>query len=396
MRITFGKLGSNLNPVFSRPLVGLTLAAALLGAACGGTTSSTPGTGGSSSPGTAGSSGGGASGGNSGGGTTGSGGSAAGNSAGNTGSAGNGTGGNSVGAGGNSTGGSAGSGTAGSSGGNVGTGGNAQGGTTGGAQGGRGGSNAGTGGAGSGGTGGTGTGGTATGGTGGSASGCSCPTGNTFCSDFETNALPAGAVYKVNAAPGDWTRDFQVDTSQHKCGSSSLRVKQASESGTSGSAYRMLAVPGSTGAFWVRFFMRSDMPLGGDHNAFTKASESDDPNSSVNIEFGEDVGIAFNINDSDRWPTGYGRLTNGSTNPYMLPANTWHCVEISYDNTGRVQQLFVGGMQLINATDYPAMAAPPPPAIKTFKFGFQHFHEPDRTMWYDSVAVAPTRIGGCN
>ena len=394
MRITYGKLGLNLNPVFSRPLLGLTLAAALVGVACGGSTSSTPGTGGSSSPGAGGNSGGGTSGGNSGGGTTGSGGGTGGSAAGNTGSAGNGpggnggTGGNSVGAGGNSTGGSAGAGTAGSSGGNVGTGGNATGGSagTGGA---------GTGGAGAGGKGGggAGTGGaTGSGGTGGGASACTCPANATFCSDFETNALPTGAVYKVNAAPGDWSRDFQVDGSQHKCGSSSLRVKQTSEAGSSGSAYRMLAVPASTGAFWVRFYVRSAIDMGGDHNAFAKASESDDPNSSVNIEFAEDVGIAFNTNDSVVWPTGYGRLTSGGTNPYVLTSNTWRCVEISYDSANRVQQLYVDGAQLINATNYPATVSSP---IKIFKFGFQNFHGPDRTMWYDSVAVAPTRIG-CN
>jgi hypothetical protein len=42
------------------------------------------------------------------------------------------------------------------------------------------------------------------------------------------------------------------------------------------------------------------------------------------------------------------------------------------------------------------MATPAPPAIKIFKFGFQNFHGPNRVMWYDDVAVAPTRIGGCN
>ena len=127
--------------------------------------------------------------------------------------------------------------------------------------------------------------------------------------------------------------------------------------------------------------------------------ERDDVQSCLRCtRFGElnGIGIAFNTNDDVRWPTGYGRLTNGSTMPYVLPANTWHCVEISYDNAGRVQQLFVAGTQLINATNYPAMTTPPPPAIKIFKFGFQTFHGPDRQMWYDNVAVAPTRIGGCN
>jgi len=222
-----------------------------------------------------------------------------------------------------------------------------------------------------------------------------CPSNATFCSGFETNALPANAVYKPNAAPGDWSRDFVIDTTVKRFGNSSLRVKSGSGADTSGSAYKMLAVPGTQGAFWVRFFIRSNTDMGGDHNAFTKASDTDDPNSSLNFEFAEDVGIAFNLNDDPRWPAGYGRLTAGGTNPYVLPKDTWYCVEISYDSATRVQQLFVNGAQLINATNYPSQA--PSAAIRIFKFGFQPFHGPDaRSTWYDDVAVAPTRIGGCN
>jgi polysaccharide lyase-like protein len=389
MRITYGKLGSNVNLIFSRPLVGLTVAAALLGAACGGGTSSTPGTGGSSSPGNAGSSGGGTSGGNSGGGTTGSGGSAAGNS----GSAGNGSGGNagaggnSVGAGGNSTGGSAGGGTAGSSGGNVGSGGNATGGAQGGS-GGTGGASAGGKGGGSAGTSGGSGGATGTGGTGNGA--CSCPAGNTFCSDFESAGLPTGAYYAVNAAPGDFSRDFAIDTSQHKCGASSLLVKNQSAAGSSGSAYRMLAVPAPAGTFWARFWVMSDMQMGGDHNAFAGGSIGKEPNDSK-IEFAEDVGIAFNYKDSVVWPAGYGRLTNGSTNPFTLPAMTWACIELSFNGSGHVQQLYINGTQQINATNYPTDTL----SLTYFKFGFESFHGPTRQMWYDGVAVAPTRIN-CN
>ena len=78
--------------------------------------------------------------------------------------------------------------------------------------------------------------------------------------------------------------------------------------------------------------------------------------------------------------------------PYSLPASTWHCIEISFDGTGRVQQLYVDGTQLINATDYPSATR----AFKIFKFGFKSLHGPARAIWYDDVAVAPTRIGGCN
>ncbi|HYP76502.1 MAG TPA: hypothetical protein VER12_11120 [Polyangiaceae bacterium] len=220
--------------------------------------------------------------------------------------------------------------------------------------------------------------------------GSACPADATFCSGFETTALPTGAVYKVNAAPGEWTRDFEVDTTVFHAGKSSLRTKSGSETGTSGSAYRMLAVPAPSGAFWVRFYIQqSELDLGGaDHNVFASASISDEPNG-ASIEFAEDVGIAFNTSDAVRWPTGFGRLTAGGTKPYSLPKGMWHCIEISFDGQARQQQLFINGMQQIDAKDYPAASIG---TLKNFKFGFNQLHGPARKVWYDDVVVAPTRI----
>jgi hypothetical protein len=327
------------------------------------------GTGGkSASGGSSGSgSGGSASGGSASGGTIGSGGSSSGGS----GSGGVGSGGK-TGSGGSASGGSATGGSA--SGGSTGSGGSATGGAA-------------TGGAlGSGGAAGAGSGGTTGGGGAGSGS-SDCPSGAYFCSGFEDATLPSALVYKVNAAPGDWSRDFALDTAVHHGGKQSLRVKSSSESGTSGSSYKMLAVPAAT-AFWARFYMQSEMDIGGlEHNAFASASGSDDPNDGLSCEFAEDVGLAFNTKDDDRWPMGYGRTSSGGTMPYSLPKNAWHCIEISYDGAGKVQQLFVEGMQIINATNYPSGTA----MFKEFKFGFMEFHGPPRKIWYDDIVVSPTR-----
>ncbi len=231
-------------------------------------------------------------------------------------------------------------------------------------------------------------------GTGGAAGGgatLTCPSDATFCSGFEDPGQPAGSSYKVNAAPGDWTRDFAIDTSQHNSGNSSLRVKSMTDTGTSGSAYKMLAVPATSGKFWVRFFVRSDMDLGGvDHNAFVEAAGSDDPNDAVTLEFAEDAGLGFNSHDDDRWPANYGRLTNGMVMPFTLSANTWHCVEISFDSMTRTQMLYMNGTQQINVTNYPTAASITKPFAE-FRFGFYQFHGPARQMWYDDVVVSPNR-----
>jgi len=215
-----------------------------------------------------------------------------------------------------------------------------------------------------------------------------CPADATFCSGFEVSTLPSGAVYKANAAPGEWTRDFEVDSTLFHGGKSSLRVKSGTESGVSG-AYRMLAVPAPSGAFWVRFYMQqTELDIGGaDHNVFASAAASDEPNA-ASIEFAEDVGIAFNTSDAVRWPTGFGRLSSGGTMPFSLPKGMWHCIEISFNAQGREQQLFINNMAQIDAKDYPATS----PAIKNFKFGFNQLHGPARKVWYDDVAVGPTRI----
>jgi hypothetical protein len=235
-------------------------------------------------------------------------------------------------------------------------------------------------------------------GTGGSSgSGVLCPADHTFCSGFEDNALPTGAVYKSNGMPNDpWTRDFEVDTTLFHGGKSSLRVKSGSaDTGTSG-AYQMLAVPAPMATFWVRLYIQqTELDIGmndkgapGEHNVYGGAAADDGPNSSGTIEFAEDIGLAFNTGDDVRRPPGFG-YGNGTPTGFAVPKGMWHCIEINYDSATRAQKLYVNGTLQIDATDYPKTAAP----IKIFKFGFNKLHGPARKVWFDDVAVGPTRAG---
>jgi hypothetical protein len=236
-----------------------------------------------------------------------------------------------------------------------------------------------------------GTGGAAAGAGGGPGGGVLCPADATFCSGFEENALPPGAVYKFNAAPGDWSRDFEVDTTLFRGGKSSLRVKSGStDTGASG-AYQMLAVPAPMASFWVRLYIQqTELDIGGlDHNVFGGAADTDEPNAAVMIELAEDVGVAFNTKDDVRWPMNFGRV-NGNPMPFTLPKGMWHCIELHYDSAKREQKLFVNDTLQIDTTGYPASVANP---IKIFKFGFNKLHGPARKVWFDDVAVGPTRAG---
>ncbi len=218
-----------------------------------------------------------------------------------------------------------------------------------------------------------------------------CPADATFCSGFDTDELPEGAVFKLNGDPATpWTALFEVDTSVQFAGAGSLRVRKNAEPNAS-TMYKMLAVPSGGSDFWVRMYVRSDVELGQEgHNAYAAASATDDPNDGSRVEFADDVGLSFNAADDVRWPEGYGRLTSGGTNPYTLPANEWHCIELHFDGAGRTQSLFIEGEEVLVASDYPGSAMD----FGVFKFGYQGFHnESDRGVWYDEVAVGPTRIG---
>ncbi len=258
-------------------------------------------------------------------------------------------------------------------------------GTTAGASG-SGGAAAGSGGAAVGGTGGAAVGG---GGSGGGGAAVPCPADKTFCSGFEETTLPAGAVYEADAAPGEWTRDFEVDSTVFRSGKSSLKVKVGMPGATN--AYQMLAVPTPGNKFWARFYVRqAGMDLGAvEHTALAGAADSSKTSSEVMIEFAEDVGLSFNSKDDVRWPMGFGRI-NGTPTPFTLAKDTWHCIELSFDGAARVQQVYIEGELKIDATNFPATVAKP---LAFFKFGFNKIHGPARELWYDDVAVGPTRPG---
>jgi hypothetical protein len=224
------------------------------------------------------------------------------------------------------------------------------------------------------------------GGTGGGA-GMPCPADKTFCAGFEDAALPEGAAYESNGGPGEWTRDFQIDTAVFHSGKSSVKLVNP---GTG--QLRMLRVAAPAGGkFWARFYIRQAGADIGDlkHNVFAGASWTTDANTKM-IEFAEDVGVAINVNDKVRWPMGFGRLNDGSTKPFTLPKDQWHCIELSFDGVARVQQVYVEGELKIDATDFPEMVPMP---LAFFRFGFQALNGPARDIWYDDVAVGPTRPG---
>jgi hypothetical protein len=284
------------------------------------------------------------------------------------------------------------------SGGSGGTGGAASGGT--GTGGGVGSGGAATGGAASGGrgAGGAGAGGKATGGTtstggAGGASSAGCPADATFCSGFESTEFPTGATYVTyqgsSATGAGWTNAFAVDTSVYRNGRSSLRVRSKKEPSGPTDAYRMLSVPAPGPAFWAHFYIRSDIELGTAervHNEFGAAAGSLDPNEPTSLEFAEDRSVAFNAHDDVRRPDGFS-----FDKPYLLPPNTWYCVELGFDSATRHQMMYVDGMKRIDAADFPAADQIKSP-FAVYNFGLREYHGFEGTIWLDDMIVSKTRI----
>jgi hypothetical protein len=216
-----------------------------------------------------------------------------------------------------------------------------------------------------------------------------CPVDATFCADFETNALPAGAVYNRNGAPAEFTTDFVIDNVTFRRGSGALRVKTTTEEASS--AYKMLAVPTPGAVFWARVYLRANAELGqgtvsnSEHNRFLMASDSADPNSSVALEVAEDCGIALNSHDTVYRPEGQGTCDM----PYRLPPDTWYCLEASFNGDTGDTQVYIDGTLIIDAVAWPSGTG----AFTHLKFGVDHLHPIERQVWYDDVAVGPTRPG---
>lgn len=263
---------------------------------------------------------------------------------------------------------------------------NAGAGGTGGASGGSGGSDGSGAAGGSGASAGDGAGGGSTGGGSGVAP---CPADATFCSSFDTNALPDGAIYNRNGAPAEFTTDFAIDTETYFSGPGALRVKTTTQEASS--AYKMLAVPAPGASFWVRVYIRADAELGqgtismSEHNRFVIAADGAETNTTVALEIAEDCGIALNSHDAVYRPEGEGTCDA----PLRLPPNQWYCLEASFNGTTGDTQVYIDGELVIDAMAWPSGTG----AFTHLKFGVDHLHPIERQVWYDDVAVGPTRAG---
>ena len=187
---------------------------------------------------------------------------------------------------------------------------------------------------------------------------------------------------EYNIMFGDSTGAFTLDTSGPYDGAKSFKVNSPGSF-----HYRMLGVSVPE-TFWVRLHIKSDQDIGQEgHNAFFIAmTDPNYHNSAHSVEVSEQFGC-IQLNDHDTlWPT-----DNSCTMSTTLAKNTWHCMEAFFDgSTGNVQ-VYADGAQIVNATGWANAKA----AFNTFEFGYANYHDPAANVWYDDVAIGPSRLN-CN
>ncbi len=228
---------------------------------------------------------------------------------------------------------------------------------------------------------------TATGGagTGGTTEPGACPTDAWFCTGFEDATLPpAGASYQpaYKVQSGEWSTHMALQTAVVGSKTQALEVKQTNE------FWAMLAVPVQAPTFWARLYVRSTEDLGQtDHNAFFMAMTGDgDQNGGDNVEIAEQYcQVVLNLHDDV--VTSIGGTPACGTGHAPLAKDTWHCMEAYFDGPNGAVQVYSDNEKIIDKAGLTTLD------FKTFSFGFVKFHGPDRTMYYDDVAVGPTRIG---
>jgi hypothetical protein len=177
-----------------------------------------------------------------------------------------------------------------------------------------------------------------------------------------------------------------------RTGAQSLQVKAPTGDGYD---YRTLSVPAPGPVFWARVYMRSDVDFGqAGHNSFFSAIVGDGNPNNEQMEISEqDCQLVLNHRDTLSFS---GDPSSGSCGtcpcPHggtVLAKDAWHCVEAFFDGTNGVVKVYANGQMVIDEEAAPRLA------YARVNFGYQQYHGPARTIWYDDVAVAAGRIG-CN
>lgn len=197
-----------------------------------------------------------------------------------------------------------------------------------------------------------------------------------WCDDFESGLDPSYVPWII----GEGT--VAVDGTRAHSGTGSLRA-------TGLGFTTMLGIPVPGPVFHGRVYLTSDTPMNEGHNTYIAAGEgTGDPNTGEWIRIGEhrqQLEINRRSDDAELLSSGDYNSLEGAV---QLQPDVWYCLEFRYDGPGREVQIWVDGVEVesLHATDWGADYA-------TFKLGYERYHGPDKTLWYDDLALDVDRVG---
>jgi hypothetical protein len=219
-----------------------------------------------------------------------------------------------------------------------------------------------------------------------------------ICDGFEaqTGSTPAGA-WAVSNANCSGTGTASIDTSVARTGSRSLRIN-----GGEGYCNHVFVKSSTalTGTIWyARFYVRHSTALPSAHVTLVAMRDANDGGHDLRMG-GQNSKLQWNRESDDQ--TLPVQSPAGVALSAALPTNTWSCVEFMVNGANGQMQTW------LNGTDVPGLredgVATPDidqqwlnrtyrPALTDFRLGWESYGVGLDTLWYDDVAVGPTRIG---
>lgn len=194
-----------------------------------------------------------------------------------------------------------------------------------------------------------------------------------------------------------------LDTAKAYSGASSLKVKNSS-------SQSFLAYPVPAQKFYARayvnfskgtanvtghawYIVASDNVTQGEENQIRWGASSNHghPELDMNVYAGTCGGEKTQF--SDGGTDGNGGWNNTSTDPVLLNADTWYCVEILFDSVGHESRVWIDETELtgLHVTET-SMCTAWSPAYTHIKFGAGSNGD-DSDIWYDDIAVSTSPIG---
>lgn len=224
-----------------------------------------------------------------------------------------------------------------------------------------------------------------------------------LCDDFEAAAAgsePGAPLWKPQSA--DQGDRIKIDGSQHHSGSKSVTM-MASNRGTQMIPASFTPVDNS---FYIRVYMRlskSTQEIAA-HADFIEGAENEN-DSGEELRLGTSYGIVdLNLQpgtkgtgptgEKTQFSSGEVDISNGQQGGIKLDANKWYCVEAHFNGKAHEFELWIDDQEVpgLHVTDWKQGRMNWSPTYKYVKIGGQNFSGNIGQIWYDDIAIGPSRI----